>query len=377
MLVMGLFLLILALCGCLYTLAAAVLVGGYRAAPRSGRLTDPPAVTILKPLHGDEPRLHASLTSFITQDYPAPVQIVFGVSTPDDPARAIVEALQAAHPERDITLVVDDTRHGTSAKMSNVINIAQHIRHPLVILADSDVAAPPDLLARLADALADPAVGIASCLHTGRGDAGFWSMLGAMDISYRFLPSIAVGVATGLARPCLGPVMALRRETLAAIGGFAPFASVLADDYALGQAVRARGLSSVVPPFTVVHSGTESSLTMLARHELRWTRTIYGIDPAGFGGSVITHCLPLALIGATLTGFSRAACGVIALALVVRIVLKWRVDRLAGRSSGPLLWLPLRDFLSFALFLMTFFVNNVDWRGTRYSVSHDGRLSVE
>jgi ceramide glucosyltransferase len=376
MIVLGTILLVLAVAGCGYTLAATGLVGRYHAVACPVR-AETPAITVLKPLHGAEPRLRENLESFVAQDYPAAVQIVFGLSRPDDAARAVVEALQAANPDRDIALLVDDTRHGSNAKMSNVINIARLIRHPLVVLADSDVAAPPDLLARLADVLADPNVGIASCLHTGRGDAGLWSILGAMDISYRFLPSIAVGIATGLARPCLGPVMALRREALDAIGGFMPFADILADDYALGEAVRARGLRSVVPPFAIVHSGSEAAFATLARHELRWTRTIFGIDPAGFIGSVITHCLPLALIGGALVGFGPIASTVVGAALAARFLLKLRIDHVFGGSSGPLALLPLRDLLSLAMFLATFFVNKVDWRGARYTISRDGRLSVE
>ncbi|MFM9829103.1 MAG: bacteriohopanetetrol glucosamine biosynthesis glycosyltransferase HpnI [Sphingomonas sp.] len=373
----GSVLLALALAGCLYTLVSVWLVGGYRAAPPGAQAGTRPAVSILKPLHGAEPRLRANLESFVAQDYDGDVQIIFGLSDPGDPARPVVEALQAAHPARDITLVVDDSRRGTNAKMANVITIAHYIRHPLVVLADSDVAAPPDLLTRLADTLADPKIGIASCLHTGRGDAGFWSVLGAMDLSYRFLPSVAVGIASGLASPCLGPVMALRRETLEAIGGFSAFADVLADDYALGAAVIAHGLRSVVPRFTVVHSGGEATLHALVRHELRWTRTIYGIDPVGFAGSVVTHCLPLAVIGGLFCGFTGASQAVIGLALVARIGLKLRVDAVSGCVSGPLHLLLLRDALSFAVFFMTFFVNKVDWRGRRYAVSRDGRLLVE
>ena len=48
-----------------------------------------PPVTVLKPLHGDEPLLEAALASFCAQDYPD-FQIVFGVQDGSDPALAIV-----------------------------------------------------------------------------------------------------------------------------------------------------------------------------------------------------------------------------------------------------------------------------------------------
>lgn len=365
----------LALAGCLYTLAAAILVGGYRAGPLPP-LAAPPAVSVLKPLHGAEPRLRDNLETLMAQRHAAPVQIVFGVADGNDPAVAVAAALKAAYPEADIEIIIDATRHGGNAKVSNLVNIARAARHPLIVPADSDVAWPPDTLHRLAAALAEPGVGLASCLHWGRGDAGFWSVLGAMDISYRFLPSIVIGIATGLATPTLGPTLALRRETLDAIGGFKAFADVLADDYEIGRAVRRQGLATVVPRFTIGHSGDEARAGALIRHELRWTRTIRGLDPRGFAGSAVTHCFALALGAAALAGFGTPSLALVGAALFCRIVLVRAVDRATGTRAGPLLLLPLRDGLSAALFLAAFFINNVTWRGTRYRVAPDGRISL-
>src|SRR5262245_19185360 len=72
-----------------------------------------PAVTILKPLHGDEAGLLENLASFCEQSYSGPVQIVFGVARDDDPAIAVVEQLRATYPHQTMELVVDGTVHGT------------------------------------------------------------------------------------------------------------------------------------------------------------------------------------------------------------------------------------------------------------------------
>jgi ceramide glucosyltransferase len=347
-----------------------LLVGGYRAGPVEP--ADALPVSVLKPLHGTEPRLRDNLRTLLMQDYPAPVEILFGTARADDPALAVVEQLRAEFPAADIKIIVDPARHGSNAKMSNVINIEDRAAHPLLVLADSDVAWPADTLARLNAALAVPGVGLASCLHVGRGDAGFWSVLGAMDISYRFLPSIVIGIATGLAQPTLGPTVALRRDTLAAAGGFRAFADVLADDYETGRAVRALGLQTVVPAFTITHSGDEADARTLVRHELRWTRTIRGIDPWGFAGSIVTHPVPLALAAALLLG--GVALPLLGAAMLLRWLLAARIDKVTASRAGPFWLLPLRDCLSCALFVATFFVDNVIWRGTRYSVASDGRI---
>ena len=87
--------------------------------------TNYPAVTILKPLHGMEPNLYANLAGFCVQDYPGPVQIVFGVDDPADPAIAVVHKLIADFPDSDLTLVINSRRHGTNRKVSNLINMVR------------------------------------------------------------------------------------------------------------------------------------------------------------------------------------------------------------------------------------------------------------
>ncbi len=83
----------LSLAGAFYTLLAAGVVGRFAAAsvPSSGKL---PAVTLLKPLHFDSIGLEEDLDTFLAQDYPAPIQIVFGVQSAADPAIAIVNHLK-------------------------------------------------------------------------------------------------------------------------------------------------------------------------------------------------------------------------------------------------------------------------------------------
>jgi Glycosyl transferase family 21 len=99
---------------------------------------------------------------------------------------------------------------------------------------------------------------------------------------------------------------------LARIGGFEQFADSLADDYAVGEAVRA--------------TGAEVTARQLWSHELRWARTVRSIDPAGYLGTIFAHPFALALL-ATLAGGGRAAATVAVLALLCRITLLTRLRR--------------------------------------------------
>lgn len=334
-------------------------------------------VTILRPLHGDEPGLAEAIRTVFDHGHDAPVQIIFGVADAEDPALRVVEHARIGYPGLDVTVVIDPQRHGANRKMSNIINMAAHIRHPVVMIIDSDVQVPRRAIAALAATLTDPAVGVASCLHVGVGHAGFWSRFAAMDISYRFIPSVMVGRSLKLAEPVLGPMMALRGDTLTKIGGFSAFADVLADDYEIGRAARAIGLRLAVSENFVLHGCGERSLAALVRHELRWTRTIYGIDRAGFIGSIITHVTPIALLAVLLSGGTMVTLLLLLAALAIRSAIKLRIDRLSATVSGPLWLLPLRDCVSLFVCLLTYFVGKVDWRGSRFKVTADGRLLQE
>jgi ceramide glucosyltransferase len=198
-----------------------------------------------------------------------------------------------------------------------------------------------------------------------------------MAIDCHFLPSVLVGLRLGLARPCFGSTIALRRDVLAQIGGFQAFTEYLADDNAMGEAVRRAGLQVAIPPFLVAHVCVERSLADLLRHELRSARTIRAVAPWGFAGSVVTHPLALGLLGAALTAFNPIGLGVLAAVVLCRLVLQAQVDHTLRASAGRWWLVPLGDLLSFAAFVASFFINKVSWRGHRYRVMPDGTLIVE
>ena len=196
--------------GAIYTILAGFAVKWFFLRPDSPPTPCLP-VTILKPLHGDEPGLAASLEGFCTQDYPAPVQIIFGVRDGSDPAAGIVRQLIARHPKLDIHLVVSDRTYGSNLKISNLINMERLVSHPVIVIADSDITVAPDYLRVLMAALAPPGIGFVTCAYVGVPTRSAWSRLSAMAMNYHFLPSVAFGLRIGLAKPCFGPTIALRR----------------------------------------------------------------------------------------------------------------------------------------------------------------------
>jgi ceramide glucosyltransferase len=364
----------LSLIGSAYMVAAAITLRSFLSpAAATGRRHD--AVTILKPLHGAEPRLIDNLATFLAQDHDGPIQLLCGVQRADDPAIAAVETLRARFPQARIDLIVDPTAHGANGKIANLINLELHIAHDIAVLSDSDMVVGPNYLSGLLAALEAPGTGAVTLAYNGRGDAGFWSRIAAAGLSWQFLPGVVFGAARGLARPCMGSTIALRRETLVAIGGFAAFADVLADDYAVGEAVAALGLKVAMPAMLVTHASTERNFGELWRHELRWGATVRDVVPVAYLTSVIAMPLPLALLATPLHPLPGLALA--GLALLARLSTAIIADRRGGVRTAPLWLLPLRDCLTFAVFIASLTVRSVDWRGATLRMAQRGRISAQ
>jgi len=334
-----------------------------------------PALSILKPLHGAELALAQNLNSFFLQNYPAPCQLVFGVQSPGDPAIAVVESLCRRHPAVDAVLVVDKNRHGNNPKISNLINMQAAARHDVLVLSDCDIAVEPGYLRRVAGALAPADVGAVTCVYTGWPAAGLASCLSAMGVSYHFLPNVIVGLGLKLTAPCFGSTIAIKGPVLREIGGLAAFAGQLADDNEIGRAVRKKGYKVVIPPFAVRHAATETGWRAWFSHELRWMRTIRTVDPAGHAGSIVTHAFPLGLLGLMMAGIGPVTIAAVATTILARLVLKWRIDSAFRGPAGPYWLLPVRDVLSFGVFLISLFGGAVVWQNERLRVDGDGALS--
>jgi ceramide glucosyltransferase len=363
--------LLLATAAAFYALISYLAVCGHGRAVKFVRLSSP-QVTLLKPLCGVEPDTYDCLRSFCDQDYPD-FQIVFGVSRESDPAVSLVRRLQREFPQRRLDLVVDRRRHGSSNKVSNLINMLPLARHEFLVLADSDVRVGRDYLARVVAPLMDAGVGIVTCVYRGEARRGLWSALGCSFINEWFVPSVRVSAITGSRAFAFGATIALRRQVLAGIGGFAAIANQLADDYRLGELTRKMGLRTVLSDVIVDVCVLERSLGELIRHELRWLRTIRALNPLGYGFSFVTFGVPVAAVGALLTRGSLAALALLLVTVVARLLLHLKTRR-AGSALQQLLLLPVRDLLSLALWSWSFVTRRVRWRDDDYLVARDGSV---
>ena len=359
-----------AVLGSLYNLTAIVLILRFPRAREAARLF--PSVSILRPLHGNEPGLFARLVSLSRQDYPGAIEIICGVQDEEDPAAPAVRLLQATNPAH-VELKVDAREYGSNRKVSNLINMQPQARHDVLVVTDSDIVADPQYVSSLVSELDAPNVGAVTCAYHGIPAGGICAHLSALSINTQFLPNVIVAVSLGAARPCFGATIALRRETLAQIGGFHAVADELADDFALGRAVRALGHQVAVSGFTVGHVCFERDFRSFWARQMRAARTIQSIDPIGYLGTIFMHPLPLSVLAAA-TGVSGWFL-LVSAAMVCRLALCSAITRACRLTRQPHWLIPVQDAISFAVFVASFFGTAVEWRGESYKVAADGALT--
>lgn len=343
-----------------------------------------PSVAVLKPLCGAERDLEVNLRSFCTQAYQR-FEVIMGARDPGDSALPIARrAAAAAGPH--VRVVAGGPSLGPNQKVNTLAYLGGQTRADVVVIADSDIRVDPWYLASIVEPLNDPTVGVVTCLYRGMPAGTLWSRLGALAINEWFFPSVLLSRFLGSEAYCSGSTIAIRREVLDAIGGFAGLAPLLADDHELGARIRRLGLQSVVSHYEVRTTVDEATLRDLVRHELRWMRTIRTVHPWGHACSVVTYAIPMTLPAAMFAHRYPWLLTLPIAAAVARLTLHWVVGRAAGRERDEAerggsrrawsgMWLvPLRDFLSFGIWVASFANRRVVWRQQALYVEPDGVL---
>jgi ceramide glucosyltransferase len=330
-----------------------------------------PPVSILVPLHGYEPDLFERLAAFCSQDYAGSVQLVLGTRN-SAAVIGTVQRLQTAFPQVRIKYVADIREHGSSRKFSTLINMIPFVDHNRLVFADSDVRAGPHYLRDLMGELDRPGVAAVSCLYRERSSGTFWSRLSALGINGDYLPQIVVALTCRLIRPCFGPTIAIRLETLQQIGGLSRFVDYLGADYLIGQAVHAIGGKVVIARFTIECAALEHTAAEFFARKFRLGRTIKAIRPLSYTGTLFTYPLTLSLLAALLDspiGFLLAVA-----AVSCRMLLYYSVERAFAPERTPYYLIPIYDLIAFAVFVASFFGQTISWRGHKYRVSPSLRM---
>ncbi len=326
-----------------------------------------PGISVLKPIHGDNPHLYASLASFCDQDWPT-YEVIFGAHTADDPAIAVAKRLQAEMPDRDFRIVIDERLAGPNRKAANLANIYQHARYDIIVLSDSDVEVDRNCLSSMAAPFFDQKVGAVATMYKGLAKGGAPARFAAHYINDWFVPSVLVDVSLRGIDFVFGAMSAVRREALDAIGGFEHLSQCLAEDFAMGRLVDRRGWKVVLSPYACDTICAEKTFREMFAHEVRWQRSERACRPLDHFMSVVTWSLPLLLV-LLLPQPSIIGLSIITAEIVARMALHVLLRRRFAMSDGASVWLvPVRECVCFAAWAGGLFGNTIRWGSETFTI---------
>jgi len=339
-----------------------------------------PPVSVLKPVHGAEPRLEENLESFFLQDYPD-FEIVFGCRNAADPALAVIERLRARHPAVKVRIVLSGEPQWPSAKVWSLDKMISLSGSDYLVISDSDVLVEADFLRNVIPPLLQPDNGLVTCLYRGIPAPGFWSTLEALGMSVEMASGVVTANLLEGMQFALGPVMAVRRDALERCGGIRSTAEYYSDDFVLGNRVHAAGFRVVLSHYRVGHVLCTQGFQRTYATQTRWMQSTRYSRPKGHLGTGLTFAIPFGLLG-----FIAGAAGghwLLGSAILLWTLANRIVQSLAigyGSVGDPralrLCWLyPLRDLLGFAVWVSSYCGgSSFRWRGELYRFTPGGRI---
>ncbi len=338
-----------------------------------GRVGTPefaPGVTVLKPLKGVDSRMYEALASHCRQGYAGAYELLFGVSSAEDPACAVVERLRREFPDVAMRLLVCEERLGTSGKVSNLVQMLRGASYEYVVVNDADIAAGPRYLERVMRGFADERVGMVTAPYVGRAAGGVWSKLAALGIATDFMPGVLTArMLEGGIRFGLGSTLAMRRVALAKAGGFEAVLECLADDYELGARIAGAGYRVELCGEVVETTVPAYTFGEFRDHQVRWARTVRDSRRWGYLGLGMTFCLPWAVLCCVASGLALWSFALLSLAVLARVSVALCVGVGVLRDGQVLrdLWLlPVRDCFGLGFWVWSFAGDTVVWRGERF-----------
>jgi len=339
-----------------------------------------PDVSILKPVKGVDARMYAGFRSHCEQQYAGRYEILFGVSSIDDPAVAEIERLGTEYPAVEIRIIECRERLGTSGKVSNLVQMLREARYEHVVINDSDIRVSPRYLENVVRGFRDEAVGLVTAPYIGvtaqRG-ATVWARLEALGISTDFLPGVLTARRLeGGIRFGLGSTLATTKTALEKIGGLEPLADYLADDYELGHRISQAGYRVELCGETVETTVPAYSFKGFWEHQMRWARSMRDSRKWGYLGLGVTYCLPWAMLTVLASGFEVWSLALLSIVLLARVTVALTVGVGILRDGQVLrdLWLlPVRDCFGLLVWMWSFAGETVVWRGEVFRLK-DGRI---
>jgi ceramide glucosyltransferase len=340
-----------------------------------------PPLTLLKPLHGDEPGLEAHLATFFEQDYPQ-YEILFCARSAEDAGLRTARRVAERYPHIPVKFLFTDGQPDyINDKAISMEAMEAVAAHQILVVSDSDVRVTPEYLRAVALPFAEERVGGMTCPYRGVAvEGGLWARLEAVGMSVEMTAGVLAARRFEGMKFALGPTMAFRRETIRRMGGFRVTADYCADDFVLGNETYKMGQRVVLSHHAIDHIVINSTFAASLKHQARWMRSTRFSRPIGHLGTALTFSLPYGLVAwaaAVALGHPWGGLALFGWSVATRLALSIAVGGLAVRDPswfGLLFLYPIRDLMGFGFWAASYLGSRVLWRGQVYRLLPGGKM---
>ena len=340
-----------------------------------------PPVSVLKPVHGMEARIQENIESFFRQNY-AEYEVLFAADEPDDAALPVIREICARYPHIPSRILITGQPLWPNAPNYCFHRLTEVAAHEILVTSDSDVEVAPDYLRDVVSPLLDPKVGAVTCVFRGKSAGGIWGALDAIGQSVEFTAGVLiVNLLEGM-KFGLGPTIALRKDSIGKIGGYAACREYLSNDFVVGNFIYKAGFRVLLSSYVVDHVSPPMTFRQMWERQLRWAMGTRYSRPKGHLGTGLTFAVPygiLGLLAGSLLGHPWLGVALFAASLLNRMAECWFVGWCAARDPVARRWVllyPLRDLHGFIIWCASYLFKRSLWRDNNYVLLKGGRLAA-
>ncbi len=340
-----------------------------------------PPVSVLKPVHGKEARIQENIESFFRQNY-AEYEVLFAADEPDDAALPVIREICARYPHIPSRILITGQPLWPNAPNYCFHRLTEVAAHDILVTSDSDVEVAPDYLRDVVSPLLDRKVGAVTCVFRGKSAGGIWGALDAIGQTVEFTAGVLiVNLLEGM-KFGLGPTIALRKDSIGKIGGYAACREYLSNDFVVGNFIYKAGFRVVLSSCVVDHVSPPMTFRQMWERQLRWAMGTRYSRPKGHLGTGLTFAVPygiLGLVAASLLGHPWLGVALFAASLLNRMAECWFVGWCAARDPVARRWVllyPLRDLHGFIIWCASYLFKRSLWRDNNYVLLKGGRLAA-
>jgi len=150
----------------------------------------------------------------------------------------------------------------------------------------------------------------------------------------------------------------------------------LADDFQLGYQIAQAGHIVILSDYVIDIVLSGGNLRDVLARELRWTRTTKASNPTGHFGLIFTFGFVYALAFLFVSGFTILGWSIFIGVTVIRFITACIGARILGdrKIVKRFYLLPIRDIMSFGVWIVGYFSHTVKWRGRKLKLEKGGKM---